>query len=194
MRDAARGPIGTCLPERRSTAASVSPLPAALRTLAAPHRRSVERWWARGAGAQGAPSLLRRGRRALGSARVGRVSRAAARARWARGGPASVDDAALHHEALYEYWGANPELTFSLEERRFHICHAHEIARGVWRRGVIPVAFRCPRRDAACPFARASACANGRDVLLLPRLVRTGLTRGDDRVALAQRTTAPRGP
>lgn len=181
MRDEACGPIETCLPERRSTAASVSPLPAALRTLAAPHRRAVEHWWA-GLSARERKELRRfyGGDDGLSDRRAWVAFR---ELRLELGGlaadPASVDDAALHHEALYEYWGANPELTFSLEERSFHIYHAHEVARGVWRRGVIPVGFRCPRGDAACPFARASACAKGRDVLLLPRVRRSGVSSCD---------------
>jgi hypothetical protein len=165
------------LPERRPPAASVSPLPVPLRSLATPHRRAVERWWA---------SLTARERKELrrfyGGGDDGLSDRRAWRAfrelRLELGGiaadPASIDDAALHHEALYEYWGANPELTFSLETRTFHICRAHEEARRVWRRGVVPAGFRCPRRDDACPFAQASACVPGRDVLLLPRVSRTG--------------------
>ncbi|MCA9617186.1 MAG: hypothetical protein KC586_30705 [Myxococcales bacterium] len=159
------------LPDRRLTPAASVSLPPALRTLAPPHRRAAERWWA---------ALTPRERKELrrfygGDGLSDRRAWVAFRAlRLELGGiaadPASVDDAALHHEALYEYWGANPELTFSLEERQFHICHAHAGAREVWRRGVIPSAFRCPRRDDACPFVQAAACANGRDVLLLPRL------------------------
>lgn len=75
-------------------------------------------------------------------------------------------DTALWTAQLVEYINSHEEVGFYLQERRFHICRAHAVARRVVRTGVIPADFACPRRATDCPFAAAAACFPGRVVKL----------------------------
>lgn len=79
--------------------------------------------------------------------------------------PEALDDVAMWTDELREYVQAREDLVFHVEERRYHICRAHPLARGVIETGVIAAGFACPR--GGCPFAAASRCAGGRAVQLV---------------------------
>jgi len=71
---------------------------------------------------------------------------------------------------LREYVQTREGLVFHLEDRTFHICRSHPLARTVIETGVSAANFECPRAE--CPFAAASRCAGGRAVQLVARSVR----------------------
>jgi hypothetical protein len=77
----------------------------------------------------------------------------------------------LWTQQLAEYVNAHEEVGFFLQERRFHICRAHAVARAVIARGTIPAGFTCPRAATDCPLASAGALAGGARIDLRPRVL-----------------------
>ena len=76
-----------------------------------------------------------------------------------------IDDASeleTWRDELREYVQNRDDLVFHLEERTWHICRAHPLARTIIVAGLIPAAFACGWR--ACPFGSA---ARGRPVQLV---------------------------
>lgn len=80
--------------------------------------------------------------------------------------PEDARDDAMWRQDLIEYLNAHPEIGFSVEHRRFHICRAHAHARRVLETGRIPHDFACPLARSSCPFARALAHQPGRTIVL----------------------------
>jgi len=86
-----------------------------------------------------------------------------------------LNEAAMWTDELREYVQTREDLVFHLEERSYHICRAHPLARVVVETGVIAPDFACPRGE--CPFAAASRCAGGRAVQLVAGHVNTSSLR-----------------
>jgi hypothetical protein len=73
-------------------------------------------------------------------------------------------------DALYDYL-VNHEV-YLVDPPPLHICSAEPAAREAIRRRVLPSAFRCPRRDGACPMRALLDRHPGTDV-------RFTIARGD---------------
>jgi hypothetical protein len=86
-----------------------------------------------------------------------------------------LDDGLDATHDLTEYINAHEEVGFHLQERRFHICRAHILARRVIATGSIPANFICSRAVTTCPFMAASASVGGRRIILT-RQPKTSLT------------------
>lgn len=142
------------------------PLPRALgRRVPAAERSKVESWW---------KSLDSSAKRSL----RGRELNAAIELRGRFLDPEDAVENEMWRLDLIEYINNHPELRFHLEERKFHICRAHAVAREVIRTGVVPGAFVCPVRNAACPFEAASKLGDGRPLVLAARLRRRQSSTG----------------
>lgn len=141
------------------TSARRSPPKRLLRTLSAAQRDEVAAWWR---------SLDENARHELGAAPSRSGSDEPEMV--LQGRPVDPQEQAENEQwtaQLREYVNGH-EVPFFMEEKRFHICRAHRIAREVTETGVLPAAFSCPLEQAACPFAAALSLHPGCAVHLVP--------------------------
>jgi hypothetical protein len=64
------------------------------------------------------------------------------------------------HSDFYEYLVNHEE--FFVQERRFHVCTQHPLARSAIEAGGIPASFNCGLSESACPMRRLLAVAQGK--------------------------------
>lgn len=75
---------------------------------------------------------------------------------------ADAEDAEYISTQLLEFILGHEDIVFFLEERTFHICRRHPLARSTLRRGSIPEDFRCAQAGEGCPLRRISQAAGRR--------------------------------
>jgi hypothetical protein len=143
----------------------VTELPPALTHGLSPADRALaDRWWS------ALDDTSRHAIRALTDRRLDSIALAATEGEWhdlsieLRAHIDPEDDTWC--DDLIEYINGHPEVALHLEERRFHICHAHRAAREVIATGRVPATFTCPVANDRCPFKEASSLASGRPLVL----------------------------
>ncbi|MFK8001664.1 MAG: hypothetical protein AB8H86_18870 [Polyangiales bacterium] len=77
-------------------------------------------------------------------------------------GAADAEDAEYISTQLLEFILNHEDIVFFLEERTFHICRRHPLARTTLRHGRIPKGFRCEKAGEDCPLRRISRAAGRR--------------------------------